>query len=220
MAPDPQELARESTLRGMDVSAWQVEAREFADVGFAGGDVTRVAASASRWPGAEVSDARIIDSNFSNTLFDDCRMQRVEVTESRLVGASFAGGHLRDLVMEGCLADMSSWRSASLTRAVFRHCRLDGSDWAAARFSDIVFVDCTLVGAQFSQCRVQRVRFASCDLAGVGGLSSLAGALMGLADVVSLAPQLAGEVGIVVNDPAPGEAAALTVGHRNSRPRP
>ncbi|MEU1757386.1 pentapeptide repeat-containing protein, partial [Micromonospora matsumotoense] len=61
--------------------------------------------------------------------------------------------------------------------------------------------DCDLTGAQFSQAGMDGTRFARCDLTGIGGVTSMTGAILAHQDLVALSYAFAGALGVRIEDP-------------------
>ena len=89
----------------------------------------------------------------------ESRLERVELTSTRLQGAS-----LRDLEVAG-----GSWAnlvadSLALTRGELRGVRLTGAVLGNALIEDVVFTDCRIDLARFRFAKLLRVRFENCRL--------------------------------------------------------
>jgi uncharacterized protein YjbI with pentapeptide repeats len=92
-----------------------------------------------------------------------------EITESRVVGATFIGTTLdgiriRDTVFESC--DLSGARlgDADLTRVEFKNCKMPAIDLAAARLRDVLFSDSKLDNANFRMISGEHLRFEHASL--------------------------------------------------------
>ena len=73
-----------------------------------------------------------------------------------------------------------------------------GAEFLGARAEDVEFVDCDLTGAEFSQFRARRVRFQNCTLDGLGGVTDLRGCTIASPDLLAVAGNLAGALGIIL----------------------
>ena len=76
--------------------------------------------------------------------------------------------------MRDCLADMSAFRFATLTKVHLIDCRLQRADFVSADLTSAVFRRCDLTGAELSQVKARGAVFVDCTWDGVRGLPSLA----------------------------------------------
>ena len=143
-------------------------------------------------------DARIENSDFSNTRALKSSLRRMELNLCRLTGIELAEATWNDVVLTECRADFAGFRQAKLARVVFRDCRLEEADFGGATLTDVVFERCQLHRASFAGCRVERVEFRSCTLTELVGVEALRGARMPWDDILENAPLFAQGLGIQV----------------------
>jgi uncharacterized protein YjbI with pentapeptide repeats len=124
-------------------------------------------------PNSEIVDVTLEDCDVIGVLAQNSRLERVTVTGSRLRGVAWAGGVIRDLTLDGVNGTDLSCRFSALRVVTFRDCQLD-------------------------HAKVKSLRITGCNLAGVTGAVDLRGASIDLDDVLSLAPSLARETGITI----------------------
>jgi uncharacterized protein YjbI with pentapeptide repeats len=154
------------------------------------------------------------------------RLSDVWFGETRLVAVDMAECSLTDVWFSGCVfAGVQAFSSVG-RRVRLRGCKLDSVNFRDARLTDIVFEDCVLRDVDFGAAKLLRARFpgsqftsvdfsrASCtdvDLRGVqlgtsdkpgikAGYDSLRGARIDSLQLMTLAPLLANQLGIVVTD--------------------
>lgn len=147
---------------------------------------------------SEIVDLVLSDCDVSAVVAQRSRLERAEVTRCRFRAVTWAGGVLRDVVLDQVRAEDLSVRFSTLRRVVLRGCDLPGLDLTEASLERVRFERCTLRGARFDHATMSQVTLTGCDLAGASGATSLAGASMDLDDVLTLAPSLARELGITV----------------------
>jgi uncharacterized protein YjbI with pentapeptide repeats len=147
---------------------------------------------------SEVVDFTLEDCDVVGVLAERSRVERLSVTRSRLRGVSWAGGVVRDVSFDNVTGADVSCRFSTLRVVVARDSQLPGLDLTEAELDQVTFERCDLRGAKFDHAKVKQLRFVGCDLTGVSGALALRGAAMGLDDVLSLAPSLARESGIVI----------------------
>ncbi|MEV5434992.1 pentapeptide repeat-containing protein [Streptomyces sp. NPDC052682] len=153
-----------------------------------------------------LAHARILDSALTGphgvgTDLAEATLRDVTLTDARLGGTQLHGAVLERVIVRGGKLDCLNLRSARLRDVVFDGCVLVEPDFGAARLERVEFVDCTLKEADLTAATLTDV-----DLRGAArleiarGLDRLAGAVIGTAQLLDLAPLLATELGIRVED--------------------
>jgi len=150
-----------------------------------------------------IRDARFDRCDLANLHAHDGTFVRVAITASRMTGLSWLDNHLREVSIDGCRMDLSSFRASTFDNVVFTSCRMEQADFGDADLRGARFEGCDLTGAQFSGARMTGTRFTGCDLTGIAGVTSMRGAFITSTDAVALAYILAGALGITVEDDAP-----------------
>ncbi|NDU72072.1 pentapeptide repeat-containing protein [Actinomadura sp. DSM 109109] len=149
---------------------------------------------------AGFADCAFGDADLANLRAFDSRMFNVRIMNTRMTGMQLGGSGLRDVLVEGCRADLTGFRHAHLRDVVFRDCNLAEATFQSAELSGVRFENCRLSGAQFSGAKMSTVRFRGCDLRGVGGLDSFRGATVASGDAMGLLEAFAAELGITIED--------------------
>jgi uncharacterized protein YjbI with pentapeptide repeats len=145
-----------------------------------------------------IVEVSLEDCDVVGVLAQKSRLERVTITGSRLRGIEWAAGVIRGLTFDGVHGADLSCRFSTLRVATFRDCQLAETDFTEVEFDQVTFERCDLRGAKFDHAKVKSLRIAGCNLAGVTGAVDLRGASMDLDDVLSLAPSLARELGITI----------------------
>ncbi|HEU5033914.1 MAG TPA: pentapeptide repeat-containing protein [Mycobacteriales bacterium] len=167
-------------------------------------DLRGVAARGRRISGVELSahselvDLVATDCDISGLLAQQSRLERAELVRSRLRGVTWAGGVVRDVLLDEVRTEDASVRFSALRRVIVRDSDLPGLDLTECTLEQVRFEQCTLRGARFDHATMVQVGFTGCDLTGVSGAAAFAGASMQLDDLLSLAPSLARELGITI----------------------
>lgn len=117
-----------------------------------------------------------------------------------MTGLSWVEGAVRDTTFDNCRMDMTSFRFAVFKNAVLTDCKLVQADFQDADLRGARFERCDLTSAQFSNARMEGTRFSDCTLAGLGGVTSLKGAIVNSRDALALTCTLAGALGILIED--------------------
>ncbi|HVT64908.1 MAG TPA: pentapeptide repeat-containing protein [Mycobacteriales bacterium] len=148
----------------------------------------------------QLVDLRLDECDLSAITANGFGMRRVAMRGTRLRGVALSKGQYDDGLLEDCTTDEFSMRFSGLRNVVFRNCDLTGADFYQAGFDHVTFEGCRLRTARFHAVSIKCLRISNCDLSGVVGALDLKGAVVDIADLPSLAPSLAGEVGIELTD--------------------
>jgi len=165
-------------------------------------------------------------SGFDGGRLRRARLSEVWFGETRLVAVDMAEVSLTDTWFSGCVLAGVQAYSCVARRVLLRGCKLDSVNFRDAKLTDVVFEDCVLRDVDFGSATLLRARFpgsqltsvdlsrASCrdvdlrgarlgtaDVPGIkGGYDSLGGITIDLPQLMTIAPLLARQLGIVVAD--------------------
>lgn len=144
----------------------------------------------------QLVDLRFDGCDLSGIVATGFGMRRVAMRGTRLRSVSLVKGQYDDGLLEECVTDEFSMRFSRLRNVTFRDCDLTGADFYQATFEHVSFEGCRLRTARFHAATIKCLRISNCDMSGLAGALDLKGAVVDVADLASLAPSLAGEVGI------------------------
>jgi uncharacterized protein YjbI with pentapeptide repeats len=169
--------------------------------------------------------SRFAESAFTSVTFDGGRMRRARLSgvwfgETRFVALDAAESSWTDVWFSGCVLAGVAAFAGVLRRVTFRGCKLDSVNFRECKFTDVLFEDCVLRDADFGGANLTRVRFGgstlsdadftkmTCtdvDLRGAklgirAGYDALRGTTIDTLQLVALAPLLAHQMGITVED--------------------
>jgi uncharacterized protein YjbI with pentapeptide repeats len=176
--------------------------------------------------GQDGSGARFLDCALTECGLDEVRLRHASVLDSTLtsvrgVGTNLAEATLRDVELIDARLGGTQMHAAVLERVLIRGGKIDYLNLRMARLRDVVFEGCVLVEPDFGGARLERVEFVDCALTGVDlhaatlkdvdlrgavsleisrGLDRLAGAVISTTQLLDLAPVLAMQWGIRVED--------------------
>ncbi|MDX3386656.1 pentapeptide repeat-containing protein [Streptomyces niveiscabiei] len=163
--------------------------------------LTGCALDETRLRNARFLDSRLTAPRGVGTDLADATLRDVEVTDARLGGTQMFGSVLERVVVRGGKIDCLNLRQARLKDVVFENCVLVEPDFAGARMERVEFVDCALKGADFSAATLSDVDLrGAVELGITAGVDRLRGAVISTAQLLDLAPVLAGELGIRVEE--------------------
>jgi len=150
--------------------------------------------------------ARVLDSVLTGirgvgTDLAESTFRDVELIDARLGGVQLHGAVLERVVVRGGKIDYLNLRTAKLKDVVFEGCVLVEPDFAGARLERVEFVDCVLKEADLTSAVLKDVDLrGAAELRIARGVDRLAGAVISSVQLMDLAPVLAVEMGIRVED--------------------
>ena len=149
-------------------------------------------------PNSSLVDLALTECDVVGVLAEKARLERVSITNSRLRGTTWAGGVVRHVTLDNVTGTDVSFRFSSLRSVTIRDAQIPELDFTDVEFDEVRLERCVLPGAVFDHARVKSLRIEGCDLAGATGVINLRGASMDFDDVLSVAPGLAREIGILI----------------------
>jgi uncharacterized protein YjbI with pentapeptide repeats len=144
-----------------------------------------------------VWDCSMVRSNLSALQLFEASLLRTEFLGCRLTGTQLAEASLKDVVFENCKLNMLSFRRSHLERVTFRNCVLNEADFADASLVNVSFVQCDMSQVNFDKARLRNVDLRQSDISQIKGVRGLRGAQVSPEQLVSLAPLLAAEAGLI-----------------------
>lgn len=179
-----------------------------------------------RFKALNLTGARFIESAFTGTQWDGGALRRCRFTDVWMHTVRMTGTDIAECVWldSHVLASMfvgTASFGCEVQRVVFSSCKFNGVNFRASRMVDVVFKDCVLTDVDFGEASLTRVTFPGSSLRGLNltkaklrevdlrgaseldlasGFDSLAGAIIGQTQLIALAPSLAANTGITVQD--------------------
>jgi len=153
-----------------------------------------------------LSHARLLDSVLTGlrgvgTDLAEATLRDVELIDARLGGTQLHGAVLERVVIRGGKIDYLNLRKAKLRDVVFENCVLVEPDFGGAHLERVEFLDCVLKQADLTSAVLKDVDLrAASEFSIARGVDRLAGAVVSTAQLMDLAPVLAVEMGIRVED--------------------
>lgn len=179
-------------------------------------------------PGTRAAGARFLEAALTGCVLDGAdlrgaRFNDVWASGCRITGCTLAGGQWLDTSVVGSSLAGVELYDAVLRRVTFLRCKLDSVNLRATALHDVVFEDCVLRDVDFAEARLDGVAFPGtrieqarlgratlkdADLRGAvridlaDGYDALRGAVITPAQLLDLAPELAGALGLTVAEPS------------------
>lgn len=176
-------------LSGLDLEVVEIDSAR----------LSRTNLAASRFQRLSITNSVIEGCDLANVNAAESSLIRSEVSDGRLTGFTWTGGHCRDTKFLRCQMKLASFRfSRFKPQVVFSECDLASANFQNADLTGVRFVKCDLTGAQFSNAKMPGTRFADCALLNIVGVTSFDGAIVESSDIYALAHSLAGALGITI----------------------
>lgn len=137
-------------------------------------------------------------SDFSAVKLAGLSAHRTVFSHSRLSGIQMYESGFKDVTFSDCKLDLSNFRFSKLERVEFVDCVLSEADFSNCEFSMVAFTRCNLERADFSLAKVKSLDLRSSSIEGIHGLASLKGTSISSAQLITIAPSLAAEIGLIV----------------------
>lgn len=155
--------------------------------------------------GAHLSRVTVRDlvakqTDFSSASLDNGLIVRAEFLNCRMMGVDFSQTNLHDVVFRGCKLDLANFRQTDLRRVQFVDCTLVETDFGSAKLTYVEFQSSVLDKTSFTQTVCKTVDLRTSQLLDIIGWRWLKGATIDGLQLVSSAPYLAQELGLIVRD--------------------
>jgi uncharacterized protein YjbI with pentapeptide repeats len=157
-------------------------------------------ASEAFLPKTDFSDVEIRGCIIIAANLPEGSWRRVMVKDSRCSGLQLHTGVFRNVVFNNCKLDLINFRCSKLKNVIFKDCVLTESDFYSAELESVSFESCQLSKAQFSGSKLKKVDLRSSQIADIASVSGLSGATIDSNQAIQLAPSLAHELKLIVED--------------------
>jgi uncharacterized protein YjbI with pentapeptide repeats len=154
--------------------------------------------SGAKLPNLGVRDSVLERCNLANADLRGASLRRSLITASRMTGLLWSDGVAEDLEVAESRIDLAAFAGARLERVRFSSCVLGQTDFQGARLKSVAFEDCDLREADLSGARFDDVELRGCRLDGLRGAANLRGVRMPWSDVLDAAGVFAAACGVKV----------------------
>lgn len=185
----------DALIRDVDATSCHVVALELSGVVME--KVTLTSAQLERISGRDV---RMKRCDFSAAHLENGGLNRAEFSDCRMTGVDFNKTVLHDVAFFGCKVDMANFRFGDLRRVKFTDCTFVEADFLGATLRDVSFENCTLERTVFDQVKCKNVDLRGSELHEIAGWKSLKGAIIDSVQLAGVAPYLAQELGLRINN--------------------
>lgn len=147
-----------------------------------------------------LSDVLLQGCDLSAAKCADGSWLRVHVKGGRLTGIDLSSTTLKDIIFEDCKLDLANFRASKLTRVQFIGCHLQETDFQMATLTNVAFSSSELKKVAFSRANLKHVDARTSQLFDIRGWDSLKGLTLDASQLVAIAPELANELGLLIED--------------------
>jgi uncharacterized protein YjbI with pentapeptide repeats len=161
---------------------------------------TRVSLQGGRLQRARFTDVLLRDVRLIATGLAETQWTDAAVVASMAAGAELFGAELRRVTFRGCKLDSVNFRGAGLTEVTFEDCDLRDVDFAGATLTRTAFPNSRLTKTDLTRVTMDATDLRGAELGLIIDSTSLRGAIVSTAQLVTLAPVLAETMGITVSD--------------------
>jgi uncharacterized protein YjbI with pentapeptide repeats len=161
---------------------------------------TRVTLQGGRLQRARFTDVLLRDVRLIATGLAETQWTDAAVVASMAAGAELFGAELRRVTFRGCKLDSVNFRGAGLTEVTFEDCDLRDVDFAGATLTRTAFPNSRLTKTDLTRVTMDATDLRGAELGLIIDSTSLRGAIISTAQLVTLAPVLAETMGITVSD--------------------
>lgn len=162
--------------------------------------MTGASFSETRFRGVRLLDVVARELDASSADWTGAAMNRVLFEQCRLTGFQIPEADLTNVTFRRCKIDYGNFRMARLENVTFDECVFDDTDFSSAVLESVDFPACEIRETDFHGTRMSRVDLRGAQLALRGSAASMRGAIISPIQLVDLAPALAREMGIEVEE--------------------
>lgn len=180
-------------LDGLDLTGQDAREARFLDCALHGCVLDDV-----RLAGAHLVDTSLVEVRAATLDVPRAEWRDVSVTDCRLGAVRAFAGELLRVTITGGKIDYLNLRDATIRELRLVGVTIGDLDLAGARARDVVVQDCRVRRLDLTNARLTDVDLRGADLSEIDGLVGLAGATISEEQLVSLAPALAAQLGVLV----------------------
>lgn len=161
-----------------------------------------VDASSRTFTNMQCRDVVFERCHFAGAILDSSVLTRVVFIECRLTGIVLSGAHLRDVVIDGGVADLANLRSSVSTFLWAIGTPMKEADFYGARLHRSALLDTDLSSASFDSASVEHLSLHGSALDSLRGTTALSGGHVGVDpnQLVSLGAAVLAEMGVQSTD--------------------
>lgn len=148
----------------------------------------------------QLQDCVIESCNLTAGHFAEASWHVVNLINTRASGMQLQNSLLKHVIFKNCKLDVVNLRFAKLENVVFESCVVTDLDLYKSQLKNVQFIDCDLIGLEFSEAHLQNVDLTRSRLVSIKGLRGLKGATISSEQLMQLAPALAQEIGLLVQE--------------------
>ncbi len=177
-----------------------IAAETYRSAGLEGCRFEAIQATGALFQSCQFLDCELIGGDMTAVHADSNGFERVLFGKVRAGGIDLAAASLKHVDFSGCKLTMANFRQAELRNVVFRDCDLSKADFRGALLTNVAFISCTMEATEMQGVKCSNVDLRRSTLTGLVGVASLKGATLSTVQLMGLAPDLAMELEILIED--------------------
>jgi uncharacterized protein YjbI with pentapeptide repeats len=193
-------LFAEGTVHNVALTDYQIEPPQHKSASLNESNVFQTEFKAGLYDHMQMMDVVFDTCTFVGVKLPSFSAHRLVFRNCRMSGVQMNEGVLKDVVFEDCKLDISNFRYAKLNKVKFARCNLESADFLGCEVTTASMEGCNLAEAHFSQCKVKELDLRGSELMDMKGLMSLKNTTINQVQLIGLAPQLASEIGLIVEN--------------------
>jgi uncharacterized protein YjbI with pentapeptide repeats len=194
------QLTAEASLEQISLAGADAGGLRAKNLGIDEATLEKVLLTEAKLERLSLSDAELKACDLSAASCSESSLIRVHVIGGRMTGIDLSRSTIKDVIFEGCKLDLANFRFTKLTRVQFIDCMMTETDFQAAELNEVEFQNSHLEKVEFGQCRIKGVDARTSQLFDIRGWQSLKGLKIDSTQLVAIAPQLAAELGLIIDD--------------------
>lgn len=139
--------------------------------------------------------------DLNSAKFSDLETRECQFSDCRATGIIASDSKFKLTIFKNCKLDLTNFRMSEFQKVIFEDCDLSEADFYSAKLKSVQFINCRLEQTDFSRAELNQVDLSqSGSLIKLKGLDYLRGAIISQTQLTQLAPALATNLGIKVED--------------------
>ncbi|NYD66078.1 pentapeptide repeat-containing protein [Agromyces atrinae] len=199
-AGDALDIESGAHLDGFELDALTLDSIELASANLSECRLASITAIDVDLAGARISDSVIERWNVPVLAARRSTWRDVEVRDSRIGSAEFYGSEVRSVLFENCKLGFVNLRGATFTDIRFVDCTIDELDLGQATVSRLAFERTSVDQIELAGATLEHTDLRGARLAVVNGVDRLRGTIVTPEQLSLLAPLIAANLGIDVDD--------------------
>lgn len=160
----------------------------------------KLEAKSGKYSYIDISDSSLSNCVLNTVICFRSSLVRTIIDSGQLTGLQLAEGNFLDFTLKNSRANLCNFRNSKFKLCHFLDSDLSETDFSGSKITKVRFEHCMLDKVDFSNCTFDNVEFINCSLASINGLTSFKGVSISEQNLIEIAPILASELGIKIQN--------------------